>query len=101
MVEGSTQRRPLTSSIDGEKNGPGNDRANQTDAKENLEHAQEKIVVKRRVHQNMIIAETTETRYPTKFRILWLWRTLAGENVSDVNKALHRTKTYYFDKSGK
>ena len=89
MVQESTHRRTLTSSIDGEKNGPGNDRANQTDAKKNLEHAQEKIVVERRVHQNMIIAKTTESRYPTKFRILWLWRTLAGENVSDVNKTLH------------
>ena len=53
--------RVLTSSIDGEKYGPGNDGTNQTDGEEDFEHAQEKIVVERRMHQDMVIAETSKT----------------------------------------
>ena len=63
----------LTRGINREKDGPSHDRTNQADSEEDLEKAQEKIVVQGRVHQDVIIIETTEVFDPSKLRVLRLW----------------------------
>lgn len=59
----------LTSSVDGEKDGPSKDSTTEADGEHNFEEAQEEVVVQRRVHQDVVIVETTEILDPSKSRI--------------------------------
>lgn len=58
-----------TSCIDGEKDGPGNNGTDQADGEENLEKAQEEVVVERRVHQDVVIIKTAVVLDPSKLGI--------------------------------
>jgi hypothetical protein len=72
----------LTSGVDGEENGPCDDGTNQADGEEDLEETQEEIVVQRRVHQDVVIVETTVVGDPSKLGVRRLWCVLAvdGQN---------------------
>lgn len=56
----------LTSCVDGEKNRPSDDSTNQADCEENLEETQEEIIIQGRVHQDVVIVETTVVLDPSK-----------------------------------
>ena len=58
--------KSLTSCIDGEKNRPSDDSTNQADCEENLEETQEEVVVQGRVHQDVVIVETTVVLDPSE-----------------------------------
>jgi hypothetical protein len=63
------EEESLTSCVDGEENRPSNESTNETDGEENLEKTQEKVVVQRGVHQDVVIVETTEVANPSKLGV--------------------------------
>jgi hypothetical protein len=91
----------LTSGVDGEKNGPCNDGTNKADGEENLEETQEEVVVQRRVHQDVVIVETTEVGDPSKLGVRRLRSVLAGDGQNEGASDQQVNKTHYFLRSGR
>lgn len=70
--QSSTTIRPLTSSIDGEENGPRHERSDETNGNQNLEQSQEEEVVERVVVKNVFVLEAAVILDPAKHGVGWL-----------------------------